>query len=73
MIPHWGMERARIMKVIFDNNSFVGISIETYNRREYVIKSENGVETYCVDGFFRITLILPIKFLLLIFLKPKST
>jgi len=48
-IPHWGMERARIMKVIFDNNSFVGISIETYNRREYVIKSENGVETYYVE------------------------
>lgn len=37
------------MKVIFDNNSFVGISIEKYNRREYVIKSENGVETYYVE------------------------
>ena len=47
------MERIRIMKITFDNNSFVGISIDTYNRREYVIKSENGVETYCVEGIGR--------------------
>ena len=36
------------MKIMFDNNSFIGIYIDIYNRKEYVIKSENGTETYFV-------------------------
>lgn len=44
-----GNGEENIMKIMFDNNSFVGIYIDTYNRKEYVIKSENGTETYFTE------------------------
>lgn len=37
------------MEVMFENKSFVGISIDTYNKKEYVVTSENGVETYYTE------------------------
>lgn len=44
-----GNGKEDVMKIMFDNYSFVGISIDTYNRKEYVIKSENGAETYFTE------------------------
>lgn len=37
------------MKIVFEDNSFIGVSVDEYNNKEYVISSENGTETYFTE------------------------
>ncbi|MBP1547199.1 MAG: hypothetical protein J6A37_11445 [Oscillospiraceae bacterium] len=34
------------MEVIYEDNFFMGVTVDTYNNKEYIIYSDNGMETY---------------------------